>query len=732
MSSDEANPETNKRHRNGQNKQGLASVPSEEKGLDRGAAKGKPKLSAKRQTADSKSGDKRLSEKQDAVKTSDLYSTKVLILLSTLRNRNGVYHICIILVWALSLTSRLYNIENPPKVCWDETHFGKFANHYLNGTFFFDVHPPLGKMLLALAGWISGYGGGFAFDKPGDPYGEEKYVGMRIFCALLGGFCIPLAFLIVYELTKSLPAALLASAFIIFDTGCLTLSQYILLDPILMFFMMMSMFSLVKFQSCQNDPFSVSWWGWMSSTGFFLACTFSVKWVGLFVILLAGLVTLKQLWDLLGDLSIPMNVIALHFGARVIGLIIIPILTYLLFFAIHFQALPLSGPGDGFFSSKFQSTLQGNSLYKATFPKDLAYGSIVTIKNSKPGGALLHSHQHLYPKEHPPEQQQITGYSHKDPNNDWLIKKPTNDLFDPTAPVEYVKDGDIVRIEHIATRRNLHSHNEKAPLTKNLLQVSGYGEEGRGDENDNWRFVIVSSPGADQIIQTVLTKFKLIHVNTGCALGETDKTLPKWGWEQREMACYQLPTSEGTVWNIESHVNDRVAKTSMEFMAPSFLESVYESHIVMAQTNSGFKPKEGEVTSRPWQWPINYRGQVFSGGDFRIYLLGNPIIWWGILAFFFVFILVYLYHSVREQRGYVCNPEAKRIFTDYLCDCISSFFDNDVIKRRIHFALLAMLFTSCIVSFYAFRGLSYGMSGPLAKDQNATQAAYKWMESWEI
>ena len=35
-------------------------------------------------------------------------------------------------------------------------------------------------MFLALAGWMSGYTGGFPFDKPGDLYGEEKYVGMRI------------------------------------------------------------------------------------------------------------------------------------------------------------------------------------------------------------------------------------------------------------------------------------------------------------------------------------------------------------------------------------------------------------------------------------------------------------------------------------------------------------------------------------------------------------------------
>jgi dolichyl-phosphate-mannose-protein mannosyltransferase len=36
-----------------------------------------------------------------------------------------------------------------------------------------------------------------------------------------------------------------------------------------------------------------------------LACAFGTKWVGLFVILFIGLSTAIDLWDLIGDLSIP-------------------------------------------------------------------------------------------------------------------------------------------------------------------------------------------------------------------------------------------------------------------------------------------------------------------------------------------------------------------------------------------------------------------------------------------
>jgi dolichyl-phosphate-mannose-protein mannosyltransferase len=88
-------------------------------------------------------------------------------------------------------------------------------------------------------------------------------------------------------------------------------------------------------------------------------------------------------------------------------------------------------------------------------------------------GAYLHSHKANY--EEGSNQQQITLYPFKDDNNWWRIlkadqeeKKPIEDMLgnDQTTWLEYVRDGDLIRLEHVITApRKLHSHDFPAPVT---------------------------------------------------------------------------------------------------------------------------------------------------------------------------------------------------------------------------------------------------------------------------
>ncbi|MFN7088533.1 MAG: phospholipid carrier-dependent glycosyltransferase [Candidatus Paceibacteria bacterium] len=53
-------------------------------------------------------------------------------------------------VLSLGLITRFLFIWNPPEVVFDEVHFGKFLYAYFTGEYYFDIHPPLGKLILAL------------------------------------------------------------------------------------------------------------------------------------------------------------------------------------------------------------------------------------------------------------------------------------------------------------------------------------------------------------------------------------------------------------------------------------------------------------------------------------------------------------------------------------------------------------------------------------------------------
>ena len=121
-------------------------------------------------------------------------------------------------------------------------------------------------------------------------------------------------------------------------------------------------------------------------------------------------------------------------------------------------------------------------MHNASMPRELAIGAVITLKNHRTGGGYLHSHFHLYPEGVGAKQQQVTTYAHKDDNNKFVVKKWNEEppeLFSDDwnkAEVELVRHGDLVRLEHVTTKRNIHSHQEQAPMSKKMYQVTGYGE----------------------------------------------------------------------------------------------------------------------------------------------------------------------------------------------------------------------------------------------------------------
>ncbi|KXJ96967.1 dolichyl-phosphate-mannose-protein mannosyltransferase 2 [Microdochium bolleyi] len=678
-----------------------------------------------------------------------------------------------IIFTALAIFTRLYKIGLSPIVTWDEAHFGKFGSHYIKRDFFFDVHPPLGKILVGLSGVMAGYNGTFEF-KSGEKYPEElNYTFMRAFNAFWGILCIPLAYYTARELKLKRPAVWLVTLMVLCENSYTTISRFILLDSMLLFGTVVTVFCWAKFHGQQKNAFEPEWFIWLFLTGLSLGFVCSIKLVGLFVTALVGIYTIEDLWRKFGNTKMPPTVLGAHFAARVVGLIVIPGLVYLFSFALHFAILTKSGPGDAQMSSLFQANLEGTEIGRNS-PLEIAIGSRVTIKNMGYGGGLLHSHVQTYPDGS--QQQQVTCYHHKDTNNDWwFYPSRTEAPYDPadeTAEPRFVKNGDTIRLIHASTGRNLHSHDIAAPVSKSMKEVSCYGNLTVGDDKDHWQVEIVKDVNRDKSqLRTLTSSFRLKHPFMGCYLRAGNTNLPQWGFKQIEVTCDKKnnPKDTFTHWNIEAHTNERLPPGDPGKYKSPFFHDFIHLNVAMMTSNNALVPdpdKQDDLASKWWQWPILHVGLRMCGWNddiVKYFLLGNPFVYWVTTASLGVVGLVAVWYILRWQRGFkdLSQEDIDQIhyagiypvmgwFLHYLPFVIMArvtyvhhyypalyfailaygflvdFFAKDQ-KKAVQYAVYGTLYTIIIGLYIYFIPICFGMTGP-----NKNYSYMKWFSTWRV
>ncbi|KAG2217376.1 hypothetical protein INT45_007386 [Circinella minor] len=617
------------------------------------------------------------------------------------------YHQALIpgILTLLAFWTRFRHIGLSNIVVWDEAHFGKFGSHYLKNEFYFDVHPPLGKMLVGLSGWLAGYNGSFAFES-GHQYPEDvNYTAMRIFNAFWGSLLVPLAYLTARQFKMSQRASILAAT----------------------------------------------------------------------MVLLVGLNTIEDLWEMLGDVQMPKKTYAAHWMARALCLIVIPALVYLFSFAMHFLVLYRSGPGDAQMSSLFQARLSGNSFDRN--PLELAYGSKLTIKNYGYGGGLLHSHVQTFPEGS--KQQQVTCYHYKDDNNHWVIKAPRL-IGDPqeyepdeNGNVRFIKDGDIIRLMHPNTGRNLHSHPIAAPVTSGQWEVSAYGNETVGDIQDNWKVEIVDDLiyNDKERVRSLTTRFRLRHTQLDCLLYANNVVLPQWGFKQIEVICDKRNRENDphTWWNVEEHYNDHLPAAPKNAYKSKFLHDFWHLNVAMWTSNNALVPdpdKEDILSSTPSEWPLASVGLRMCGWSddiIKYYLLGNPAVWWPAFASLLVFLGTAGYYLARMQRKIhdLSNAQwdhffyvGKTLFLGWFLHYIPFYIMGRVtylhhyfpalyfsilmvpflldhlttnMSNRTKWIIFGIAYGMVTLVFIYFAPVAYGMSGPISNYKGR-----KWLNSWNL
>lgn len=573
----------------------------------------------------------------------------------------------------LSFATRLWRLDEPNQVVFDEVHFGKFISYYIHRTFFFDVHPPLGKQLLSLMAWFTNYGGYFPFQSIGEEYDRDlvSHTYLRLLPAVCGSAVPLMVYRIITELGYSHYSASLAALFLIFDNASVTQCRFIFLDSILIFFIVLAVLCYVTFSNDQ-DHFSQSWYRKLVFTGLSLGCVLSVKFVGFFVVCLIGLHTLHDLWVLLGQRKMSDYDVIWHFGARVVGLIFIPMLVFCTCFYIDFRLLYRSGAHDAFMSREFQATLEGSRIL--THPEEVpqigveyqvAYGSHVTLKRVKGEGCWLHSHPHNYPVFYDDgrgssAQQQVTCYGFQDLNNWWVIQRPGTENATLDSPPVAVKDKDLVNLVHRTTGRKLNSHNVAAPMSPTSQEVSCYVHyENISVLQDLWQVHFIKLPQAQKNWTSTSTVIQLVHINSSQALKTTDVRLPEWGFMQFEVTTNTQAPTEGSQWVVEEiqfGINPRNrTESDVQTAAPIpmwFFAKFQEMIWTMLVKNQELT-EDHAFSSRPLEWPLCQRTIAYwisNTSMAQIQLLGNPLLWWNSSLGVFTYLSLLGFYLIRRRR----------------------------------------------------------------------------------
>ena len=249
----------------------------------------------------------------------------------------------LLLLTFVAAVTRLVALGHPRAIVFDEIYFRDYSLRYQSGSYYFDLHPPLGKLLLAAWAKIAGVSAA--------PDSADPAVALRWAPAIAGTLLIAVFYLFLRRLTASRRVATLGAALLLLDNALLVESRFTLVDSFLLLF---GLGALTCFLAARSRS-GRAHWVLLAAAAVLAGMAVSTKWTGLTAIAVIAVTWAAQAvrertpWrPALGQAGL---------------LAVLPVLVYLTVFAVHFALLPNSGPGDAYMSRQFQSTLAGNAGY---------------------------------------------------------------------------------------------------------------------------------------------------------------------------------------------------------------------------------------------------------------------------------------------------------------------------------------------------------------------------------
>lgn len=142
--------------------------------------------------------------------------------------------VCLLLISGLSAYTYLPGYAQPSALFWDENFHVASAQRYLNGVFFLEPHPPLGKLLIAAGEALiqanSADDQFVGYEKASTIPQDFSFRGYRLIPTLCGALIAPLIFLVIFSATGNVTCAALAGSMAVFDNALIVHSRSAMLE----------------------------------------------------------------------------------------------------------------------------------------------------------------------------------------------------------------------------------------------------------------------------------------------------------------------------------------------------------------------------------------------------------------------------------------------------------------------------------------------------------------------
>jgi len=223
----------------------------------------------------------------------------------------------------------VWGFSTPQAFFWDENYHIASAQKYLNGTFFMEPHPPLGKMLIAAGEALFDFNPSddqfITSDYAKDPPPGFSFTGYRLFPVLFAWLTTPVLFFIFFLLTKNSMFSVLFSFLYLFDNALIVHLRGAMLEAPYLFFSALTILAFLLVIHTKDD----------SKKFMFCSLFFGMSFAGVMLTKVLGLVLI---------LLLPALAVALHPHWKQFHRFLLPatlafLVPYLAIWQLHFSLL---------------------------------------------------------------------------------------------------------------------------------------------------------------------------------------------------------------------------------------------------------------------------------------------------------------------------------------------------------------------------------------------------------